>query len=47
MVDWQGLFNWSMKYHDGTEASNFREMSEEDRKFLEEAIKSYTFNEGD
>ena len=47
MVDWAGLFKFSMQYHDGTTPSEFKEMSEEDRKWLEEAMKQYTFNDTD
>lgn len=39
MVDWNGLFKWSMTYQDGTKPSQFKEMSKEDRKWLEEALK--------
>lgn len=45
MVDWQGLLKFSMQYHDGTKPSEFKEMSPEDAKFLEEALSSVTFNE--
>eukprot|EP00747_Dinoflagellata_sp_TGD_P168394 gnl/TRDRNA2_/TRDRNA2_194663_c0_seq1.p1 gnl/TRDRNA2_/TRDRNA2_194663_c0~~gnl/TRDRNA2_/TRDRNA2_194663_c0_seq1.p1 ORF type:complete len:306 (-),score=72.99 gnl/TRDRNA2_/TRDRNA2_194663_c0_seq1:73-990(-) len=37
-IDWAGLLNWSTKYHDGTKPSEFKQMSEEDRKFLEAAM---------
>jgi len=47
MVDWNGLFKWSMDYQDGTKPSQFKEMSKEDRKWLEEALKQYTFNDAD
>ena len=47
MVDWNGLFKWSMDYNDGTHASNFKAMSQEDRKWLEEAMKQYTYNDSD
>lgn len=49
MVDWNGLFNWSVKYHDGTTATSpeFQPMSDEDKKWLEEAMKQYTFNDAD
>jgi hypothetical protein len=45
MVDWNGLFKWSMKYNDGTTESNFKQMTGEDKAFLENAMKSFTFNE--
>lgn len=38
-VNWPGLLAWSTKYHDGTAPSEFRQMSDEDRKFLEAAMK--------
>lgn len=47
MVDWNGLFKWSMEYQDGTKPSQFKEMSKEDRVWLEAALKQYTFNDTD
>lgn len=47
MVDWNGLFKWSLQYQDGTKESNFKPMSDEDKKWLEEALKQYTFNDTD
>ena len=47
MVDWQGLFNWSVQYHDGTAPSNFSPMADEDKKWLEEAMKTHTFSDVD
>ena len=47
MVDWNGLFKWSMSHQDGTKPSEFKAMSEEDRKWLEAALKQYTFNDVD
>ena len=49
MVDWQGLLNWSTKYHDGTGPSrpDFQPMSDTDRKWLEEAMKQYTYDDVD
>ncbi len=47
MVDWQGLFKWSMQYQDGTHPSEFKEMSQEDKIWLQEALKAYTFNDTD
>ena len=47
-VDWQGLYNWSMSYQDGTkEATNVQPMSKEDKDWLEAAMKEYTFNDTD
>lgn len=37
-LNWPGLLAWSTKYHDGTAPSNFKVMSDEDRKFLERAM---------
>ena len=45
MVDWQGLLNWSLQYQDGTKPSQFKQMSEEDRKFIEDAFESVVLNE--
>ena len=47
MVDWSGLFNWSMSYNDGTQKSEFKQMPKEDRVWLEAALKQYTFNDAD
>eukprot|EP00301_Raphidiophrys_heterophryoidea_P011914 c18161_g1_i1.p1 GENE.c18161_g1_i1~~c18161_g1_i1.p1 ORF type:complete len:453 (-),score=136.71 c18161_g1_i1:228-1532(-) len=35
---WLGLLKWSMKYQDNTHNSEMRPLSEEDRKFLEQAM---------
>jgi hypothetical protein len=37
-INWPGLFAWSTKYHDGTAPSQFKQMTDEDRKFLEKAM---------
>lgn len=37
-INWPGLLAWSTKYHDGTAPSQFKQMSEEDRRFLEQAM---------
>lgn len=47
MEDWQGLLNWSTKYHDGTKDSNVEPMSQEDKEWLEAAMKQYTFSDTD
>ena len=47
MVDWNGLFKWSMEHQDGTKPTEFKVMSAEERKWLEEAMKQYTFNDVD
>ena len=45
-VDWNGLFNWSTAYHDGTApASEFTQMSADDKKWLQEAMTQYTFDD--
>ena len=45
MVDWKGLYNWSMNYVDGTKPSNFKEMSKEDMDFIQNAFESVCLNE--
>ena len=45
MVDWKGLYNWSMKYTDGTKPSNFKQMSKEDMEFIQNAFESVCLNE--
>eukprot|EP00743_Colponemidia_sp_Colp-15_P001297 GILK01001421.1.p1 GENE.GILK01001421.1~~GILK01001421.1.p1 ORF type:complete len:309 (+),score=75.25 GILK01001421.1:30-929(+) len=40
MADWQGLLKWSVQQTDGTRPSEIRQLSEEDKRFLEEALKS-------
>ena len=45
MPDWSGLLGWSTKYHDGTKPSEFQPMSDEDKKWLTEAMKEYTFDD--
>jgi hypothetical protein len=47
MVDWAGLLKWSLQYQDGTHASEFKEMSKEDREWLQEALAHYTYNDTD
>jgi hypothetical protein len=37
-VNWPGLLAWSTKHHDGTQASEFKPLSDEDRQFLEAAM---------
>lgn len=46
-IDWSGLFNWSAKYNDGTKATNFTPMTEEEKIWLEKAMTEYTYNESD
>jgi hypothetical protein len=38
MVDWPGLLKWSINHHDGTRPSEFKQMTDEDKKFLEQAL---------
>ena len=45
MVDWKGLYNWTMKYTDGTKPSNFKQMSKEDMEFIQNAFESVVLNE--
>mmetsp|Transcript_44116 Transcript_44116/g.50993 ORF Transcript_44116/g.50993 Transcript_44116/m.50993 type:complete len:378 (+) Transcript_44116:31-1164(+) len=45
MVDWPGLFKWSVQYHDGTTHKNIGPMDAERRKWLQEAMEAYTFDE--
>ncbi len=45
MVDWKGLYNWSMKYNDGTKPSDFKKMSKEDMEFIQNAFESVVLNE--
>ena len=49
MVDWNGLFQWTVNHHDGTAHTrpDFEVMSPEDRKWLEGAMQEYTFNDAD
>ncbi len=43
MNQWFGLLKWSLNYHDGTKApTDFKPMSEEDKKWLAAAMKSHT-----
>ena len=34
MIDWEGLLKFTLKYTDGTKSSDFKEMSEGDKKWL-------------
>jgi len=45
-MDWPGLLKWSLNYQDGTKkASKHMMMSNDDKKWLSEALQSYTFDE--
>jgi hypothetical protein len=39
------LLKFSLKYKDGTKKSEFKEMSLEDKRWLEEAMQQYTNSE--
>ena len=46
MVDWPGLLKWSLTQTDGTVPNpDVKPMDESDRKWLQEALESYTFDE--
>ena len=47
MVDLQSLFKWSMKYQDGNLPFEYKEMSAEDKLWLEGALKNYKYNDED
>lgn len=44
-MDWKGLFDWSIKYSDGTRPSEFTPLSKEDRDFIEKAFAEFTLDE--
>lgn len=48
---WLGLLKWSLSYVDGTvpteESKNFRQMTDEDKAFLEEVMKNGIVDEGE
>lgn len=37
-INWPGLMAWSTQHHDGTKPSEFKQLNDEDRKFLEKAL---------
>jgi hypothetical protein len=45
MVDWPGLLKFSLSYSDGTKKSEFKEMEQDKKKWLEEAIDYYSNDE--
>lgn len=45
MIDWEGLLKFSLKYQDGTKQSDFKQMTEADKKWLEDAIEHYSNSE--
>ena len=44
-MNWQGLFNWSLQYTDGTRPSEFKPMEEETKKWLKSALESLVVDE--
>ena len=46
-MDWPGLLKWTMKNSDGSKLidKDIKPMSEDDAKWLEEALESFQFNE--
>ena len=45
MIDWEGLLKFSLKYTDNTKMSEFKEMPEEDKKWLEKVMEEYSSSE--
>ena len=45
MIDWEGLLKFSLKYQDGTKKSDFKEMSQADKQWLEQAMDHYANSE--
>jgi tripartite-type tricarboxylate transporter receptor subunit TctC len=43
--DWQGLLKFTLTHSDGTSQSEFKEMSYENKKWLEEAMQQYCNSE--
>jgi hypothetical protein len=41
-MDWPGLLKFSLTHTDGTKKSQFEEMTEETKKWLEEALEHYS-----
>ena len=44
-MDWSGLLQWSLQFSDGTRPSEARELDEETKKWLTEALSSMCINE--
>jgi hypothetical protein len=44
-IDWSGLLNWSTKYHDGTAPTKIQPLTDEEKLWLTEALKQYTFDD--
>jgi hypothetical protein len=40
LPNWTGLLNWSTKFHDGTQKSQFSSLDPERREWLERALQS-------
>ena len=45
MVDWPGFMKWSINFHDNTKQTEIDSLTQEQKKFLEDAISSFTFDE--
>lgn len=45
MVDWKGFLKWSLTYNDGTKETEIPKLTSEQSQFLEEAMKSFSFDE--
>lgn len=44
---WLGLLRWSLRYNDGTKSTNTKPMSDEDKEFLENVLKTMVVDEGE
>jgi len=44
-LEWKGLLKWSLQHHDGTAPSEVSEMSQENKKWLEEVMASLVLDE--
>jgi len=45
MVDWKGLYNWTMKYNNVTKPTNLKQMPNEDIEFIQNSFESVWLNE--
>ena len=41
MVDWKGLYNWTMKYNNVTKPTNLKQMPNEDIEFIQILLKVF------
>lgn len=46
-MDWQGLLRWSMQYADGTRPSEFKQMDEETKQWLKDALSSIVVDDNE